>query len=66
MGVSYALSNPGFFQEIEDEIRLKHPGWNDEKVTKERNKILAKATLYNKYNKKAKKPKKEKKPKGFK
>ena len=56
----FALSNIGLFQEIDDEIREKHPGWSDEKVKDERNKILRKATLFNDKNKKAKRPKKPK------
>ncbi len=58
--VGWAVSNLGYTQAIEDIIREEHPKWNDDKVEREKEKILKKATLCNGANKK---PKKAKKPK---
>jgi len=63
MKLGYAMSNLGLQQEIDDEIRAKHPNWNDEKVLKERQKQQKKMTIFNTKNKKSKKPKKPKKDK---
>ena len=61
--IGYAMSNAGYIEGIEDEIRLKHPKWTEEEVEKESLKVRRKATLFNAKNKKAKKPKKVKNPK---
>ena len=61
--VGFMLSNAGLTDEVEAEIREKHPGWDDKQVIKEMQKTLKKATLFNAKNKKVKKSKKEKEPK---
>ena len=61
MKLGFALSSAGLMETVEDEIRELHPTWDDDKVVKERNKILGKATLYNDKNKKPK-SKKDNKP----
>lgn len=56
--LGFALSNAGLMQDVEAEVRLQYPTYDDDKVLKERNKVLKKMTLYNDKNKKAKKAKK--------
>ena len=58
--ISYAFCNAGYVQDLEAEIRAKHPKWDDEKVAEELLKVQRKATLFNAKNKKPKKPKKPK------
>ena len=53
----YALSSAGLLEELEQDIRQENPTWDDDKVAKEMDKVLKKATLYNQYNKKPKKSK---------
>lgn len=55
--LGYAMSSGGLLENTEAIIREEHPTWNDDKVEKEMDKVLKKATLYNKYNKKPKKAK---------
>ena len=59
--IGYALSNTGLMESVEEEVRLQHPNWKDDKVIKEVQKVLKKATLFNAKNKKPKKAKKPKK-----
>lgn len=57
----YAMSSEGLLQEVEAQIRLDNPTWDDDKVDKEMDKVFKDASLYNQYNKKPKKAKKAKK-----
>ena len=64
--LGFALTNPGLMEATEEVVREQHPSWDDEKVFKEVQKVLKKASLFNDKNKKSKarkEPKPEKEPK---
>ena len=61
--ISYAFSNAGYVEGLEEEIKAQHPKWTDEEVAEELIKVREKGTNYNAKNKKPKKPKKVKEPK---
>ncbi len=61
--LGYSLSNQGYVEEIENEVRNEHPNWSDKKVVTEALKIRKKLTLFNDKNRKPKKSKKVKESK---